>query len=132
MGRKSVLPEDYRNMKTLNIEKIQDELKTFAKARDWEQFHSVKNLAMALSVETSELVEIFQWMTEEQSNAAQSDPTLRSRAQDEIADVFVYLLRIATKLDIDLEEAVLQKMKKNEEKYPVELSKGSAKKYTEL
>jgi dCTP diphosphatase len=119
-------------MKVLNVEKIQNELKTFAEQRDWDQFHSVKNLTMALSVETSELVEIFQWMKEEDSNSAHTDPKIKQRAAEEIADVFVYLLRIAKKLNIDLEEATWDKMRKNEEKYPIDKARGQSKKYDEL
>lgn len=116
-------------MKTLNLEKIQHELTVFSKDRDWDQFHSVKNLAMALSVETAELVEIFQWMKEEDSNQVKDDPQTLKKVEEEVADVFVYLLRIAGKLEIDLETAVLSKMKKNAEKYPVEKAKGSSRKY---
>lgn len=114
----------------MEINKIKNILKKFSEDRDWEQFHSPKNLAMALSVEASELVEIFQWLTEEQSyNLTDSK---KQHTKEEIADIAIYLLRICMKLDIDLEDAILEKMKKNEEKYPVDKVKGSAKKYTEL
>lgn len=116
----------------MDIEKIQSILKNFADERDWDQFHSVKNLSMALTVEAAELLEISQWLTEEQSNKIKENPKLKSKMEDEVADVFVYLLRIASKTDINLEEAILNKIKKNAEKYPVELSKGNAKKYTDL
>ncbi len=114
----------------MNIEKIKSILKQFSEERDWEQFHSPKNLSMALSVESSELLEIFQWLTEEESSNLADDK--KQHAKEEIADIAIYLLRICTKLDIDLEEAILEKMKKNELKYPVKKAKGSAKKYTEL
>ena len=119
-------------MKTLDIEKITNELTKFTVDREWDQFHSVKNLSMALSVEASELLEISQWLTEEQSNQIKNDASLKSKMEDEVADVFVYLLRIANKTGIDLESAVLNKLKKNAEKYPVDLSKGNSKKYTDL
>lgn len=119
-------------MNNLNLPLILQNMDTFVKERDWDQFHTVKNLAMALSVESSELVEIFQWLTEKQSMEARNDPKLKGKVEDEVADVFFYLLRIVSKMDIDLEQAVLAKMKKNAEKYPVEKSKGSVKKYTEL
>lgn len=111
------------------LEELQIKLQNFADARDWDQFHSPKNLTMALSVEVSELVECFQWLTEEQSQ----NLSLKQRQAviDEIADVQIYLLRLATKLNIHVLKAVEQKMLKNEAKYPVELVKGSAKKYTE-
>lgn len=119
-------------MQQLDLDSLMSELKTFAEERDWDQFHSVKNLSMALSVEASELLEIFQWLSEEQSNNAKFDPKLKQKASEEVADIFVYLLRVAGKLDIDLNEAVRAKLKKNAEKYPVDLSKGNSKKYTDL
>jgi NTP pyrophosphatase (non-canonical NTP hydrolase) len=100
--------------------------------REWDQFHSVKNLSMALSVEASELLEIFQWMTEDKSNQIKSDPVLKEKIEDEVADIFIYLLRVIKKTDIDLLAAVKNKMEKNKKKYPVELSKGNSKKYDEL
>ena len=119
-------------MKNIELEQINNEVNAFVKERDWEQFHSVKNLAMALTVEASELLEIFQWLSEEQSNLAKNDPLLKEKIADEIADVFVYLLRITSKVDVDLNQAILNKLKKNAMKYPVELSKGNAKKYNEF
>ena len=117
-------------MTNIDLEKVNKTLDEFAKDRDWDQFHSPKNLSMALSVEASELVEIFQWLTEEQSyNLSDSQ---KQHTKEEVADIAIYLLRICMKLDINLEEVIIEKMKKNEEKYPVEKSKGSAKKYTEL
>ena len=119
-------------MKQLDLDILMKELKTFTEERDWDQFHSVKNLTMALSVEASELLELFQWLTEEQSNNAKNDPKLKLKAEEEDADIFIYLLRVAGKLDIDLESAIKAKLKKNAEKYPVELAKGNSKKYTDL
>lgn len=119
-------------MKTLNVEKIQNDIRTFTTERDWNQFHSVKNLVMALSVETSELLEIFQWMKEEDSNNLKSNPETMGKVRDEVADVLVYLLGIADKLDIDVEQAIIQKMKKNAEKYPVDKARGSSRKYDQL
>ncbi len=119
-------------MKSLDLERISNEITKFAVERDWDQFHSIKNLSMALSVEASELLEIFQWLSEEKSNQIKSDPKLKSKVEDEVADVFLYLLRIVNKAEIDLEAAIMAKLKKNAEKYPVELAKGNAKKYTDL
>lgn len=116
----------------MDLIKINNEIEKFVKERDWNQFHSVKNLSMALSVESSELLEIFQWMTEEQSEKAKDDPVLKGKIEDELADIFVYLLRIVTKTNVNLEEAVLNKIKKNALKYPVEKAKGNSKKYDEL
>ena len=119
-------------MKSLDIDSLMRDLKVFAEERDWDQFHSVKNLSMALNVESSELLEIFQWLTEEQSNNAKNDPKIKQKASEEVADIFIYLLRVAGKLDIDLNDAVRQKLIKNAEKYPVELARGNAKKYSDL
>jgi NTP pyrophosphatase (non-canonical NTP hydrolase) len=113
----------------MNIEDIQKQLSDFADERDWDQFHNPKNLAMALSVEASELVEIFQWLTPEQAevimNSSESE-----HVKEEMADVMIYLIRMADKLNVDLEKSVAEKIVKNSEKYPVEGSKGSAEKPT--
>lgn len=119
-------------MKSLDLGSIMKQIKTFSEERDWDQFHSVKNLSMALSVESSELLEIFQWQTEEQSNKAKNDPKIKQKSTEEVADIFIYLLRVAEKLEIDIEDAVRSKLIKNAEKYPVELSKGNSKKYNDL
>jgi dCTP diphosphatase len=119
-------------MKNIDLDKLNQDIEKFVKERDWDQFHSVKNLAMALNVEASELLEIFQWQSEEQSNQIKFDLDKLVKLEDEVADIFVYLMRILSKTDIDLEKAVRNKMKKNAEKYPVELAKGNAKKYDEL
>jgi dCTP diphosphatase len=108
---------------------LQQRVAAFAAARDWEPFHSPKNLAMALSVEASELVEEFQWLTEEQSRAL--EPERRERVRLELADVFIYLLRIADKLGVDLVAAANDKIVLNEKKYPTERVRGDARKYTE-
>jgi NTP pyrophosphatase (non-canonical NTP hydrolase) len=108
---------------------LQHRVAAFAAARDWEPFHSPKNLAMALSVEAAELVEEFQWLTEVESRALDADR--RERVRLELADVFIYLLRIADKLDVDLVAAANDKIVLNEKKYPVERVRGDARKYTE-
>jgi NTP pyrophosphatase (non-canonical NTP hydrolase) len=119
-------------MSQLNLTELQDQLNRFSKERDWDQFHTVKNLLMALSVEVSELVEIFQWLTPDEAGEIKNNPELKLKAQEEVADVFIYLMRVISKLEIDLPHAIEDKMKKNALKYPVELSKGLATKYTEL
>ena len=116
----------------MDLEKIKTSIEKFSSERDWDQFHSVKNLAMALSVESSELLEIFQWMTEEDSNQLKHNPVKFERAADELADIFVYLIRLSSKLNIDLETAVINKMIKNEKKYPINFSHGNSKKYDEF
>ena len=102
----------------MDIKSIQQQLADFADERDWDQFHNPKNLAMALSVEASELVEIFQWLTAKQSEAImQSDEA--THVKEEIADILIYLLRMADKLNIDLDSAVSAKIIKNSKKYPL-------------
>jgi dCTP diphosphatase len=108
---------------------LRNALRTFAAERDWDQFHSPKNLASALAVEAAELLEHFQWLTEEQSKNLPAET--RSKVADELADVLVYLVRLTDKLDIDLISAARQKIARNAEKYPVDKARGSAKKYTE-
>jgi NTP pyrophosphatase (non-canonical NTP hydrolase) len=108
---------------------LRDRLRAFARARDWDQFHSPKNLAMALIVEAAELVEHFQWLTEEESAALPAEK--QAAVGDELADVLVYVVRIADKLDIDLLGAITAKLTRNEVKYPADRVKGSARKYTE-
>lgn len=119
-------------MESIKLDKITKELDTFISERDWDQFHSIKNLSMALSVECSELVEIFQWLKEEESNSVATNSKLQLKVKEEIADIFVYLIQIARKSNIDIESAVLEKIKKNAEKYPVDKSKGISKKYDDL
>ena len=109
---------------------LRDRLRDFAAAREWDRFHSPKNLAMALSVEAAELVEHFQWLTEAESAALA--PEKKAQVAEELADVLTYLVRIADKLELDLLAAVTAKLARNEERYPVELARGSARKYTEL
>ena len=105
-------------------------LARFAAERDWDQFHSPKNLAMALAVEASELLEVFQWLTEEQSRAL--DPKAQAKATEEIADILLYLVRLGDRLGIDPVAAAQQKLVENGRKYPVEKARGKATKYTEL
>ena len=112
----------------MDIEKLQLKLREFAKERDWEQFHSPKNLAMALSVEAAELLEIFQWSNSGGLDEIK-DAKKKREIEEEVADIFNYLLKICDKLDIDLEKAALDKIEINESKYPVEKVKGSSKKY---
>ena len=106
------------------------ELRRFAKARDWDQFHSPKNLAAALSVEAGEVLEHFQWLTEAQSRKLSAKK--RAQIELELADVLLYLLRLADKLDIDLLDAANRKIRINAKKYPPDRARGNAKKYSEL
>ena len=111
------------------LEEIKVQLRKFATERAWDQYHSPKNLAMALIVEAAELVEHFQWLKEEESASL---PTGKlAEVEQELADIQIYLIRLADKLDVDLLAAVNNKIKLNEKKYPVERVHGSSKKYTE-
>jgi NTP pyrophosphatase (non-canonical NTP hydrolase) len=111
------------------IQELSQALQKFAKVRDWEQFHSPKNLAMALAVEAAELLEHFQWMPEQATYKLA--PAKQQLVAYELADVFIYLLRICDRLDVDLLAVTKQKMQINEERYPVDKVKGSSKKYSE-
>lgn len=115
---------------TLDLNSITDRLRQFARERDWEKFHSPKNLAMALSVETAELLEIFQWLSEEQSR--QLSPESLEKVREEVADILLYLIRLSDQLNIDLAVAADKKIVSNSRKYPVHKSRGSSKKYTDL
>lgn len=118
-------------MKNLSrLDELRVALRRFAAARDWEQFHTPKNLAMALSVEAAELLEQFQWLTPEQSKRL--DARHRRAVEEEIADVLLYLTRLADVLEIDALAAARRKMRINARKYPVRRAKGNARKYTEL
>ncbi len=111
------------------LEELRNTIRSFSEARDWDQFHSPKNLVMALIVEAGELVEHFQWL--KQSESQDLSPKKLEAVEEELADIFVYLIRIADKLDIDILEAAKKKILSNESKYPVEMVRGKAKKYTE-
>jgi NTP pyrophosphatase (non-canonical NTP hydrolase) len=113
-----------------DIPALQAALRAFAREREWEQFHSPKNLAAALSVEAAELLEHFQWLTEEQSRNMPVEK--RALVAGEIADVLLYLLQLADKLDIDPLDAAWEKLEVNGEKYPAERARGRSAKYTEL
>ena len=116
----------------LDVAPVARALREFAREREWDQFHSPKNLAMALSAEVGELTEIFQWMTEDQSRVAASDPATAQAVRDELADVQLYLVRLADVLGVDLNQAVTDKLHRNAIKYPVDKSRGSSKKYTQI
>jgi NTP pyrophosphatase (non-canonical NTP hydrolase) len=115
---------------TDSLMRLRDALREFAAERDWDQFHSPKNLATALAVEAAELLEPFQWLTDEKSRDLPADA--RAAVEQELADVLLYLVRLADRLGVDLEQAAQAKIARNGEKYPVDKSRGSSRKYTEL
>jgi len=107
-------------------------LKQFAADRNWAQFHSPKNLVMALSGEVGELNEIFQWLSEDASKSAAHNPDTAQAVEEELADVLMYLVRLASVLGVDLDAAAQRKLRLNGEKYPVEKARNTAKKYDQL
>ncbi|HET9651692.1 MAG TPA: nucleotide pyrophosphohydrolase [Usitatibacter sp.] len=113
-----------------DLEELRDRLREFTAARDWDQFHSPKNLSMALAGEAAEILEIFQWLTEAQSHDL--DAKAQAAVRDEIADVLLYLVRLADRLGIDPVAEARRKLVENDRKYPVDKARGNAKKYTEL
>ena len=113
----------------MDIKKVQTLLQKFANDRDWNQFHSPKNLVMALSSEVGELSDIFQWLTEEQSKKENISETNLDLTKEELADIMIYLLRLCDKLDVNIEKEVLNKIELNNKRYTVESSKGNAVKY---
>ncbi len=119
-----------RSAEPTQLSDLRDHLRRFATDRDWDQFHSPKNLASALVVEAGELLEIFQWLSEEESSKLAADR--KERVREELADVLLYLVRLADKLDVDLAEAARQKIHANAKKYPIEKARGRSSKYTEF
>lgn len=122
----------YNMSENLNIESLKslrDRLRVFAQERDWDQYHTPKNLSMALIAEAAELIEHFQWVDGSQSYILEEKT--RQSVEEELADILIYLVRIADKLDVNLLKATERKIKINEKKYPVDKVRGSAKKYTE-
>ena len=111
------------------VEDLALDLKRFAEERDWQQFHTPKNLAMALTAEAGELLEIFQWLTPEQSQSL--DEKKREELADELGDILIYLVRLSSISGIDLLEAAQKKLDKNKAKYPANKVKGDPRKYTE-
>jgi len=118
------MADDIRDLASLRAR-----LRAFVAERDWDKFHSPKNLSMALAVEAAELVEIFQWLTEPQSDVL--DSGRRARVEAELADILIYLVRIADRLDVDLLQASARKLEENARKYPAERVRGQALKYDE-
>jgi dCTP diphosphatase len=112
----------------MDIETISKRLMTFAEDRDWGQFHSPKNLAISLAVEAGELLEIFQWLPE----TPQYDEAVHQKASEEIADILIYAIMFSRRMEINIEDAVVNKINVNEKKYPIDKVKGIAKKYNEL
>jgi NTP pyrophosphatase (non-canonical NTP hydrolase) len=114
----------------LNFSGCAERLREFTAARSWEQFHDPKNLSMALAAEVGELLEIFQWLTPEQARTVRDSKEDLDLVRDELADILIYVFRMADVLGIHLSQSVDQKITRNEERYPVDVSRGSALKYS--
>ena len=114
------------------IKELKKRILDFAQERDWEQFHSPKNLSMAISAEAAELMEHFLWQSTETSRKEVMEEPLRGKIAEEIADILIFTIEFANISKIDITEAITEKMKKNALKYPVEKAKGKSAKYTEL
>jgi len=112
----------------MTLQELKDRVATFVRERDWEQFHTPKNLSMSIAIEAAELMEHFQWLTVEQSQ--QLDETAQLEIGEELADIVIYSLSLANALKIELAETVLAKLAKNIRKYPKEQVQGKAHKYT--
>ena len=117
---------------TLDIGKVKAFLREFAHERDWEKFHTPKNLVMALTGEVGELTELFQWLTPEESGTIMEDPVRSEQVKQEMADVLQYVIRLSDVLGIDVEQELWKKLRANADKYPITKSRGNAKKYTEF
>lgn len=117
---------------TARLAELKQRVLEFAQERDWEQFHTPKNLSMALAAEAAELMENFLWMSPEDSLQAVDEPQCRSAVEKELADVVIYALQFANRAGIDLAAAITDKMEENARKYPVEKARGRSDKYTEL
>ena len=116
----------------MDVHKIQKMLSDFAKKRNWEKFHSLKNLAISINIESSELLEIFQWESNNEIYKKIKMKAFKDKVSDEVADVLLYLLRFSDIAKLDLEKICVKKIKKNAKKYPIKLSKGKSDKYTLL
>ncbi len=114
------------------LRELKERIRAFSQARDWEQFHVPKNLAMALAAEVGELMESFLWVDAEESRLLCDDPVKRAEVEEELADVLIFALRFADVAGLDATEVISSKMALNEKRYPVEKSKGSSAKYDQL
>lgn len=119
-------------MDQLNVGAMLKLQRAFVNERKWKEFHTPKNLSMALAGEAAELMEIFQWLSAAESKSVMKNPAKAKAVRHELADVFYYLLRLADILDVDMEQAFWEKMRHNQAKYPIKLAKGNATKYNEL
>ena len=116
----------------MDLKELQKKAIKFRDDRDWKQFHNPKDLALSINIEAGELAELFQWKSDLEIKEAMKNPEKLRELKHELADIIIYCLDMAEETGVDLEQAILEKLEHNNTKYPVEKSKGSAKKYTEL
>ena len=119
-------------LRLIDVKGLSEALAAFSAERDWDQYHSPKNLVMALTGEVGELTEVFQWLSEAQSKSVATNPDTATAVREELADVTLYLVRLASVLGVDLNEAVTLKLQKNALKYPADKARGTHKKYDKL
>lgn len=117
---------------SMDLDAIRTYQRNFTQEREWEKYHTLKNLAISISLEANELLEVFQWLDDAESRAIAADERKMRAISDEVADILYYIIRFADVAKIDLEEAFWAKAERNEEKYPVSLSRGNAKKYNQF
>jgi len=118
--------------KTTSISELKDKVRKFVDDRDWAKYHNPKDIAISISIEASELLELFQWVSERELKRVLKDPKKQIKVNEEVADIMIYCFSLANALNIDLSKAVFDKIEKNESKYPSEKVIGKYKKYTEL
>lgn len=114
------------------LQEIKDRVLAFARERDWEQFHSPKNLSMAIAAEAAELMEHFLWQSPDQSRSDMEEKHLREKVEQELADIFIFAIEFANVTGMDIAAIIEEKMSRNAEKYPVNKARGRSEKYTEL
>lgn len=119
------------NDESVTLSYLKDIVKHFCEERDWDQFHNAKDLSTALIIEAAELLEHFRWKSEKETEELFNNETKKEEITDEVADILYFLLRLAQKYEIDLSNALISKIRKNGERYPIEKFKGSNKKYNE-
>jgi len=118
--------------KSTTLSELKEKVKDFTNEREWTKYHTVKNLTMSIAIEAAELMELFQWVKEDNQNQKIQDPSELKKLEEELADVVIYCLSLANATNIDISSAVVNKIEKNKEKYPIDKIKGNYKKYTEL
>ena len=116
----------------ISIDQLKEKVKRFCEARDWDQYHNPKDLAIGIVTEASELLALFRFLTEEEASGLITEPSDKVKIEDELADVLFFLLRFAQRFNIDLADALTAKLAKNEHRYPVDKARGKKDKYTEL